>query len=165
MEGQNDVIVDGISSDNFTQTISANEVECRFVGDDLIINVPSNINFENVGISTTLDAGDIAAIGGGVPFVLSELNKRSQYSKFQVNNIFPIPATNLLNISLSSSSNTLVSFKIIDELGKVINIEKNILLNKGENLKQIHAESIASGTYLLIINDGKKDYQIKFIKE
>ncbi len=162
MEGSSILNITGIDENQFVQANSSEDVVVSFVGGDLVISVPENLDFDKVGVSVTLDAGPI--IGSGGNFVLKSPNSEKPNSDFQIKNIFPNPSNNIINLSINSSRNTLSTIKIINELGQQVYLEEKVLFSKGDNFNRISSEFLKPGTYFLIIDNDENHYSLKFIK-
>jgi len=71
-------------------------------------------------------------------------------------NIYPNPVTSIVNIEFTLKTNRLVSFKLHDELGKLVKIGNQNRCIKGENKMQITIDNLKSGIYFVSLNlDGK----------
>jgi hypothetical protein len=73
--------------------------------------------------------------------------------------IYPNPVKDILYIDKKIPTNN-IEYKIIDILGK--NIDNGIIQNNSK--PHINIESLPTGIYLLILNDGAKNYSVRFIK-
>jgi len=155
-----------ISSNNsiqFLNTINTpNTIEYRYVGGDLVINVPPGIDFEKIGFRTSVDAGPA---NNNAPFVLSGEKDLQNGNVFQIKNMFPNPTTDIINLNIYASQNSINTISFIDITGKRVFFEQNVRFEAGDNFKQINAENLKAGQYILIINDGKNNHEIKFLKK
>lgn len=79
----------------------------------------------------------------------------------EVFNIFPNPAKNLLNIAFSSEKSPSTQYFIFDLSGRLILTLEN---NSRQSIHQLNIDSLAPGTYILIINSHGKNSNHKFIK-
>ncbi|MBT3621919.1 MAG: T9SS type A sorting domain-containing protein, partial [Flavobacteriales bacterium] len=71
-------------------------------------------------------------------------------------NIYPNPVTSIVYIEFTLKTNRLVSFKLHDELGKLVKIGNQNRCIKGENKMQITIDNLKSGIYFVSLNlDGK----------
>jgi hypothetical protein len=70
-------------------------------------------------------------------------------------NVYPNPATDMLNVSFSSSFNTSVKITIFNHLGQAVYQSTDINGNISSNIK-IDVSTLNAGTYTLqLINDNK----------
>jgi len=79
-------------------------------------------------------------------------------------NIDPIPATNIINLSYLTESNTQVEIQIFDAIGRLVKTEK-IEVIEGINQQQINISTYSTGIYFLSIQNGEETITKKFVKE
>jgi Secretion system C-terminal sorting domain len=84
-------------------------------------------------------------------------------SKAQVN-IYPNPVTNILNISYTSTVNSMLALRLFDALGKLV-ATKKIAINAGLNNCSMDMEKFATGNYQLLIEDAKGNNTFNIIKK
>lgn len=75
-------------------------------------------------------------------------------SPFQISNLYPNPAINILNIDFINKSNQDVNLGIYTIDGKKIS-SKDYSLEKGGNTKKVDVSNLASGNYLISITDSR----------
>jgi hypothetical protein len=86
-------------------------------------------------------------------------NELSSNNNFMV---FPNPANNVLNLSLTTTQEDNYSFSIFNQLGAEVNAG-----NLDFNAKRTHAlniENLSNGVYFIQVKNGKSAQTIKFIK-
>ncbi len=95
-----------------------------------------------------------------VIYIKGEKNAEASY------NIFPNPAKNLLNITISSASANKIKLGIKDLAGRTM-MQENKTLMKGANRLVINLSSLASGTYYLSADseNGTPVVYRQFVKE
>lgn len=71
-------------------------------------------------------------------------------SAFEVNSIFPNPASNLANISLYSNEASFVSVNIKDITGRIV-FSNDYDINSGDNLLKLNISSLPEGIYFCSI--------------
>jgi len=79
-------------------------------------------------------------------------------------NIVPVPATNFINVSYVTESNTQVEIQIFDAIGRLVKTEK-IEVIEGINQQQINISTYSAGVYFLTIQNGEETITEKFVKE
>ncbi len=90
--------------------------------------------------------------------------QRENDLSFTVNNLYPIPVNNELNINYTVKSDTEVTFQVNDILGRLM-INKNTNANAGINSMQFNTQSFKPGVYFLSLNVGDKIVTKRFIVE
>lgn len=78
--------------------------------------------------------------------------------------VYPIPARNILHISFSSIQSEMVTFDIVDMMGRVLSTA-NIHAAEGENQMTLPIESLASGFYLLHLKMNGSIQTSHFVKK
>lgn len=79
-------------------------------------------------------------------------------------NVFPNPANNDLNISFANPDAQYYSVDITDMLGQLVHTESNLNdCSLPITFKKIDVANLASGTYLVLIKAGEKQFQEKLI--
>jgi hypothetical protein len=69
--------------------------------------------------------------------------------------LYPNPVVDVLSIKTSKGG--IMTFKIINSLGQIV--------NKGETSKEILVERLEAGMYVIEVNDGVNKMMKRFIKE
>ncbi len=83
---------------------------------------------------------------------------------FNIENVFPIPASNSLTINYETTNNSNIECKVFDFSGKLMYENKfNSVI--GTNSKNIEIKSWSSGAYILKISNGKNVKVKKIIKQ
>lgn len=85
------------------------------------------------------------------------VNENQIYSKLEV---YPNPASSILNIHFSQSNNENYLIEIFDILGKKV---KEIKLPKGQTKAEVNVENWKKGLYLIKVSNEKKYYEIRKI--
>jgi len=106
-----------------------------------------------------------------------DINNQARYSKivniksgptsiFTIDGIAPNPVQNILNASISSPTNNIVSFQVVDILGRTM-LEQKQNVSQGVNTVSINISSLNSGTYFLraMYSDSKQPLTQKFQKQ
>lgn len=105
------------------------------------------------------------SIGWGIPNICYTKYMTIGVKEYSLNQmeitLYPNPASNQLNINLSSVSNA-VSLKVTDLVGKEIKCE---ILNSSETGYQINTNALSSGAYFVIITDQNHSITKKFMKQ
>jgi parallel beta-helix repeat protein len=80
--------------------------------------------------------------------------------------VYPNPVSNneLLKISVLDSSERAMTIQVIDFMGKQL-IERNIQVANGQEYVELDLQSLATGNYIVKINQGDKQTTSKIIKE
>ena len=86
-----------------------------------------------------------------------------EVNAISVNNVYPNPVTNLLNLEIACNSSAVASLKLNDVLGQVA-AERQIKLSTGTNLMQLDMSELAPGVYQLIVQSGSKRIAFKVVK-
>lgn len=77
--------------------------------------------------------------------------------------VYPNPATDLINVSLSTTKEEVVTFQIVDMMGKVISSEVQTV--NGEHIYTANTSSLSAGIYMMrVLTNGGKTIH-KFIVE
>ncbi len=79
-------------------------------------------------------------------------------------NVYPNPASTVLNCELYSKEEEPVVIEVHDILGNVV-IREEIKTVKGTNAKNLDISSLAQGMYFMEINNRAKQTQVKFVKQ
>ena len=79
-------------------------------------------------------------------------------------NLFPVPATDVLNVSFTSVKNAPVKMEVYNIAGKLINI-LDVDATQGVNQATINVSGYAAGTYFMSINDGDAVTTTRFVVE
>lgn len=130
------------------------------------LNYLSN-NPPNIPIGSILDAisGDCYDLSNVLEINYVSLQNQSVISQNHQINIQPIPATNILNISLNTTQQTSLNVKIINVEGKVLQTLNYNNLLPGKNTILLNVEELTSGLYILQLQDNKQTKSIKFVKQ
>ena len=87
-------------------------------------------------------------------------------SSENVISIYPNPASSIINISYILPIKESFEITLIDQIGKqVALIKKNNSNFDDSNLIRYNVESLKSGVYYILLNNGKFMYMKKFVKE
>jgi hypothetical protein len=78
-------------------------------------------------------------------------------------NMYPNPATDLLNIQLPDNERQEYKMEIFDLLGRTT-LSRNLSISANENIFQLAISDLKPGTYLLRMSTAKDVYMKKFIK-
>jgi len=78
--------------------------------------------------------------------------------------VFPVPAQDKLNISLSNSRQGTVNILLTNIEGKTL-ISQNAELNTGSNILNLNTSKLSSGLYILKLNFENGSYVAKLVKE
>jgi hypothetical protein len=92
------------------------------------------------------------------PIVINGLND------FAVERVFPNPANDELNVSLSQDGGSDVTIAVMDMVGHCV-YKSNRHLESSSNLIQISLSELPKGMYMLMINGSYRTYQNKFVKQ
>lgn len=85
-------------------------------------------------------------------------------SKFKVNSVHPIPATDVIVVDFEAGVNDKLEVKIYDALGKLMLSEK-MFSKAGENSERVDINNLSKGVYIIsLFNDGRSAYQSKIVK-
>ena len=76
--------------------------------------------------------------------------------------IFPNPCNDKLNIKIDAIKQTPVAVSVINLLGKSM-LEKEVMINQGENKERIDVSGFAEGVYLLRIKSGENSFTQRFV--
>ena len=107
-------------------------------------------------------------VGGTKPFVFAESGMLTLSGTVGVNdfiedvyqiNIFPNPATDLINVTTSLKSSSGLEISIYDITGK----EENLTMNKTSNNIRVDVSSLAGGTYFVRILQGNELIDVRKI--
>ncbi|HHB78032.1 MAG TPA: T9SS type A sorting domain-containing protein [Saprospiraceae bacterium] len=79
-------------------------------------------------------------------------------------NLYPSPAKDVLNISLSGNQAASLEISITNLLGKNVQ-SKKLQLNQGLNIEQFDVSDLQAGIYLVRITDQGKTVGFRFVKE
>lgn len=74
---------------------------------------------------------------------------------FEAAKIYPNPTSAEVNIELQSLTNSTVTIKLFDVMGKVVK-EKNVTLRQGQQKISISTDGLPNGTYSLHLSNGEK---------
>jgi len=92
--------------------------------------------------------------------------KGDKISKLVITDIYPNPASKLLNMTIASPTDENVQLVITDITGKILQ-KQAAQLNTGNNNLHLQVDALASGTYMLqvICNNGCNSSVVKFVKQ
>lgn len=137
----------------------------------LVSNTPNDGN-ETVTIPTSLNNTyegriKIEAVGNIFYTVSKKLtiwDPTASSDKFELADlkVYPNPAKDLLNIEFTSETTGKTKFDIFNLNGRLI---KTVNLESTDNHYQINIQDLASGAYILIINNEGGSNSHKFIKQ
>lgn len=77
--------------------------------------------------------------------------------------LYPIPAENTLYITYTCSGTSKIHLIITDENGRVV-VKETKNVSQGRNNLQTNISKLKSGTYIVVINDGREKWTEKLIK-
>ncbi len=77
--------------------------------------------------------------------------------------IFPVPATNYVNIKYTSGNESKIYISIVDQSGRSMQKEKRKVI-KGINNLVMNIQKLSKGNYSLIIWDGERKSHYSFVK-
>jgi hypothetical protein len=66
---------------------------------------------------------------------------------FTIGNVYPNPATNMVNIPVSMKNSAGVTVKVVDVMGKTVTVENNTMLPAGQNLLSLSVNNLTKGIY------------------
>ncbi len=137
----------------------------------LVSNTPNDGN-ETVTIPTSLNNTyegriKIEAVGNIFYTVSKKLtiwDPTASSDKFELADlkVYPNPAKDILNIEFTSETTSKTKFDIFNLNGRLV---KTVNLESTDNHYQINIQDLASGAYILIINNGGGSNSHKFIKQ
>ena len=102
---------------------------------------------------------------GKFSFSNTVLIKAVKSTGIQITSMYPNPATDKLNINISSSTYNTSTITIIDVYGKTI-IQQNINLLVGDNTATIYVKNLSTGNYVIKLSceNGGEPVIKKFVK-
>ncbi len=109
----------------------------------------------------TIALGAISSITFSQGITTSVVKEKKEESSVK---LYPMPVSNLLNISYSSATNGSVIMQIIDMQGAIV-LTSGAMVVKGQNTLSMDLGSIAKGLYLFRLNDGQIIESEKIVKE
>lgn len=124
-------------------------------------NGPFVCDFTDISVKFVSDNW---ATGEGFELQFGGTTEVNETSDIQNVNIFPNPATNNLNVALTTENEGNVSFKMVDMTGKVVYAE-NVHHNGGEANYQFSVNQLAKGFYFMNIETENGKTIRKFIVE
>jgi hypothetical protein len=86
----------------------------------------------------------------------------SNNESFIISSVYPVPATNTLNVDLYAQATTNVTYSITDLNGKIITSEMHAALSL--TTQPLNVSSFAAGTYFLTVDAAGIRKVVKFIK-
>ncbi len=95
-------------------------------------------------------------------FSYSEVAKISCDIKVPLLLVYPVPATDVVNITLALEQSSKVTFRILDVAGKLYSLTSRDLL-QGDNQIQLNVSGFSAGQYILSVQDGDQFYTEKLI--
>ncbi len=144
-----------LSVTNFHDTVGTNGLKYYMVRPVKLQSTPSG-NYYNLGIGIT----DTATISFPHVYVTNITNVQNELSI----NVFPNPAKNLLQLSISSSNECTAIICIVNSIGETY-YPTSKQLKSGINQYSLNISSIASGMYQVVVSTGTKKIVSKWIKE
>lgn len=100
---------------------------------------------------------------GSIQLSPSIFIERTSNVEFAIQQIYPNPATNLINIDYTIPKNKTVQLKIYDELGQIMQ-ESNIASLSGSNRINVNVSHFASALLVVELNDGENRIFEKIVK-
>ncbi|MDI1234511.1 MAG: T9SS type A sorting domain-containing protein [bacterium] len=157
----NTLTTSNISSTLFTSASTATSITYNYVGGDLEIDVPSGIDFENVGLYFNSDVGD-TEIGSEIPLQTLKLNNNPTIA---IRNIFPNPLKDVLSINLYTAKNEQIDFCVYDINGKVVFKNELIETKAGDNILYFDLSNLNPNNYFIIVKTNDVEHKWKIQKE
>jgi len=115
-------------------------------------------NCTTTGTSIAFDlkvAGDpVCSVG------ISESTATTYYG---ISNIYPVPAKNDINFTITAKENIKLVVSVKDNIGKEVS-SKQLNAVKGENKITLDLNNTASGLYFINVSGEKGSYNVKFVK-
>jgi PKD repeat protein len=69
-----------------------------------------------------------------------------------VTNVYPVPASEILNIDLYSENNSTIDINLINTLGQKTSLSENYSISAGDNQLELHLGKLEPGTYIYVIS-------------
>lgn len=91
------------------------------------------------------------------------LNLASVERDFRIKDVYPNPAQDIAYCYVNFNKDCEIKASLLDITGKVIDIVYNGLAYSGENIILVPVDQLASGTYILVINNGVESVSHKLI--
>ena len=141
------------NSDIITGFFEKNETSHKHTNTDLLIYMDPVYNY-NVAKAT---------IGATMHFAVASTAALTTEENKDFNvSFFPNPATDVLNVSLGSLTETDYTLTIVDILGKTV---LNTTINDAQLIQQIPVANLAKGMYLAVLQTGDKQITKKIVIE
>jgi len=110
------------------------------IGEMTLVNTFYGANGTNIIVTQGLLQNDIS-IPEGV--AVNTLSQNLQ--------VFPNPASNLVNLQLTSAKQGILSYRLLDVAGKTV-LTNSTAVSQGKTLEQINVADIAAATYMLEVS-------------
>lgn len=149
-----ETISNSIYQDSLIGDLYKSNLSSFVTNDSALYDIQIKIE-DSVGNSAIYSFYPAFAVADFSTKVEQEENKYSE----EIFQIFPNPATNTLNIKLLKE-NTSAKVKIINALGKIVNV-----FDMGQTNKSIDLTGFSNGVYFISVNNGKNSSIKKFIKK
>ena len=81
---------------------------------------------------------------------------------FAINEVMPVPATDVLNVNFDYDNLGEVSVKLYDLAGKQV-MAQTVNAQKGANKLRLNVSDLATGVYMLSLNDGISSANVKVV--
>jgi hypothetical protein len=78
-------------------------------------------------------------------------------------NVYPNPASDLLNVQFEAKFNSIATIKVYDVTGRIVFEQKQVALN-GINKHLINTSGFMKGMYMLEVETGESNLKTRFIK-
>ncbi|MFI5172155.1 MAG: PKD domain-containing protein, partial [Chitinophagales bacterium] len=93
------------------------------------------------------------------------LKEENELTQLENISIFPNPVSDAINISFNNAQSTILTIKILDLMGRVVE-ERPVAVENGETHLQINASSLPAGVYIIMVSEEYSVlYAEKFIKQ
>lgn len=69
-----------------------------------------------------------------------------------VTNVYPVPASDILNINLYSENNSIIDISLVNTLGQRTSLSENYSISAGDNQLELHLDDLEPGTYIYVIS-------------
>jgi hypothetical protein len=76
--------------------------------------------------------------------------------------IYPNPASELANVQITAPTDGVADMRVYDMTGKLI-MDRNVVLNTGNNLFELNTNDLAVGTYLIMVNGNQINESLRLM--
>lgn len=145
-----------INTSHFIIERSINQIDFEVVG-KLGAKGASTYLFYDVVTNISLDINSlyyrIVAIDFDGNKTYSDIKRVSLNKQIRAINVFPNPINNKLNLSINSTETATTNIYVFDNFGKSVLVVNNAQLNVGLNCIEIDCSKLASGNYVVSLNN------------